>query len=229
MKRRKVIIFHPKMLPVAVLADPELTVGMPRVLTVGTGMDALSHSLEAICAPSFHPMGMGIGMEGCRLVLEHLPRVVSDPGNLAEPDPDDGCRSDGRRRLPTRGSGAMHALSHPIGAVFNTPHGMTNAVVMPYVLQSNSRSIKAVMESLGACCGIVGGTAGVIERVLRAARRVRRARHAGRARRRSGCHRPDRGGGDRRPQRRRQPRTAYHRQGGSHLQRCLHRQNRGPS
>nr|NKB39726.1 iron-containing alcohol dehydrogenase [Ilumatobacter sp.] len=80
--QRKVIIFHPKMMPVAVLSDPELTVGLPTELTVGTGMDALSHSLEALCAPSYHPMAQGIGLEGCRLVLEHLPRVVRDPSDL---------------------------------------------------------------------------------------------------------------------------------------------------
>ena len=163
---RKVIIFHPKMLPVAVLADPELTVGLPRVLTVGTGMDALSHSLEAICAPSFHPMGLGIGMEGCRLVLEHLPRVVADPGDLESRTEMMAAAAMGAVAFQ-RGLGAMHALSHPIGAVFDTPHGMTNAVVMPYVLQSNAASIKAAMESLGAYCAIAGGTAGVIERVMR--------------------------------------------------------------
>ncbi len=163
---RKVIIFHPKMLPVAVLADPELTIGLPRVLTVGTGMDALSHSLEAICAPSFHPMGMGIGMEGCRLVFEHLPLVVADPGNLDSRTQMMAAAAMGAVAFQ-RGLGAMHALSHPIGAVFNTPHGMTNAVVMPYVLQANAASIKSVMEALGAYCGISGGTAGIIERVIK--------------------------------------------------------------
>jgi alcohol dehydrogenase len=162
---RKVIIFHPDMLPVAVLADAELTVDLPRMLTVGTGMDALSHSLEAICAPTFHPMALGIGMEGCRLVFEHLPRVVADP-----------CDVDSRTQMMAaaamgavafqRGLGAMHALSHPIGAVFDTHHGMTNAVVMPYVLQANAAAIGDVMESLGAYCGLSGGTNAVIDRVM---------------------------------------------------------------
>jgi alcohol dehydrogenase class IV len=162
---RKVIIFHPKMLPVAVLADPELTVGLPRLLTVGTGMDALSHSLEAICSPGFHPMGMGIGMEGCRLVFEHLPGVVVDPGNLESRTQMMAAAMMGAVAFQ-RGLGAMHALSHPIGAMFDTPHGMTNAVVMPYVLQSTAASIKAAMESLGAYCGITGGTGGIIERIV---------------------------------------------------------------
>ena len=101
---RKVIVFHPQMMPVAVLCDPELTIGLPTVLTVGTGMDALSHSLEAICAPSYHPMAHGIGLEGCRLVLEHLPRVVRDPARPRESNPDDGRRGDGGGRVP-EGSG----------------------------------------------------------------------------------------------------------------------------
>jgi alcohol dehydrogenase len=165
-ERRKVIIFHPRMLPVAVLADPELTVGLPRLFTVGTGMDALSHSLEAICAPGFHPMALGIGLEGCRLVFEHLPRVVADPGDLDSRTQMMAAAAMGAVAFQ-RGLGAMHALSHPIGAIFDTHHGMTNAVVMPYVLRSNANAIGAVMESLGAYCGLTGGTSAVIERVLR--------------------------------------------------------------
>ena len=162
---RKVIIFHPGMLPVAVLADPELTVGLPSVLTVGTGMDALSHSLEAICAPTFHPMALGVGMEGCRLVFEHLPRVVADPGDLDSRTQMMAAAAMGAVAFQ-RGLGAMHALSHPIGALFNTHHGMTNAVVMPYVLRSNAAAIGAAMDSLGAYCGMAGGTNAVIERVM---------------------------------------------------------------
>ncbi len=162
---RKVIIFHPGMLPVAVLADPELTVGLPRVLTVGTGMDALSHSLEAICAPGFHPMALGVGMEGCRLVFEHLPRVAADPGDVESRMQMMAAAAMGAVAFQ-RGLGAMHALSHPIGAMFDTHHGMTNAVVMPYVLQANAAAIGDVMERLGAYCGIAGGTKGVIDRIL---------------------------------------------------------------
>lgn len=162
---RKVIIFHPGMLPVAVLADPELTVGLPHILTVATGMDALSHSLEAICTPAFHPMALGVGMEGCRLVFEHLPRVAADPGDMESRTQMMAAAAMGAVAFQ-RGLGAMHALSHPIGAMFDTHHGMTNAVVMPYVLQANAAAIGDVMERLGAYCGIAGGTKGVIERVL---------------------------------------------------------------
>lgn len=150
---RKVIVFHPKMLPVTVIADPELTIGLPRVLTVGTGLDALSHSLEAICSPGHHPMSHGIGMEGCRLVFEHLPSAAANPTDL-----------EARSQMLTaaamgavafqKGLGAMHALAHPIGAHFDTHHGMTNAVVMPYVLIANRSAIEATIERLGAYTGL---------------------------------------------------------------------------
>lgn len=162
---RKVIVFHPAMMPVAVVADPELTVGLPRILTVGTGMDALSHSLEALCAPSFRPMAFGIGMEGCRLVFEHLPRVVADPADLESRTQMMAAAAMGAVAF-SRGLGAMHSISHPIGAQFNTHHGMTNAVVMPYVLRANQPAIKPVMERLGSYCGIHGGVDGMIEHVL---------------------------------------------------------------
>jgi len=150
---RKVIVFHPKMLPVTVIADPELTIGLPRVLTVGTGLDALSHSLEAICSPGHHPMSHGIGMEGCRLVFAHLPSAVANPTDL-----------EARSQMLTaaamgavafqKGLGAMHALAHPIGAHFDTHHGMTNAVVMPYVLIANRSAIESTIERLGAYTGL---------------------------------------------------------------------------
>jgi alcohol dehydrogenase class IV len=162
---RKVIVFHPAMLPRAVICDPELTVGLPRMLTVGTGLDALSHSLEAICAPSFHPMSHGIGIEGCRLVLEHLPVVVDDPGNI---------ESRGQMLVAAamgavafqKGLGGMHALSHPIGARFDTHHGMTNAVVMPYVLEANRAAIESTVERLADYCGITGGFDGFLSHIL---------------------------------------------------------------
>ncbi len=163
--KRKVILFHPKMLPVAVFSDPELTVGLPKVLTVGTGMDALSHSVEAVCAPGYHPMAHGIGIEGCRLVLEHLPRVVADPDDLASRTQMMAAASMGAVAFQ-KGLGAMHALAHPIGAVFNTHHGMTNAVLMPYVLLANREAIEPTVESLAAYVGIDGGFDGFVDHVL---------------------------------------------------------------
>lgn len=163
--RRKVIVFHPQMLPAVVIADPELTVGLPRTLTVGTGIDALSHSLEAICSPGHHPMSHGIGMEGCRLVLEHLPIVVDAPDDI-----------DARSQMLTaaamgavafqKGLGAMHALAHPIGAVFDTHHGMTNATLMPYVLLANRSAIEPTIDRLAAYTGIGGGFDGFVEHIV---------------------------------------------------------------
>lgn len=163
--KRKVILFHPKMLPVAVLCDPELTVGLPRVLTVGTGIDALSHSLEALCAPSYHPMAHGIGLEGCRLVLEHLPRVVDDPGDLESRTHMMSAAAMGAVAFQ-KGLGGMHALAHPIGAMFNTHHGMTNAVLMPYVLEVNRSAIEPTIDRLAAYVNIAGGFDGFVEHIV---------------------------------------------------------------
>ncbi len=162
---RKVILFHPMMLPVAVLCDPELTVGLPRMLTVGTGIDALSHSLEALCSPSYHPMAHGIGLEGCRLVLEHLPRVVDDPSDLDSRTHMMSAAAMGAVAFQ-KGLGGMHALAHPIGAMFNTHHGMTNAVLMPYVLEANRSAIEPTIDRLAAYVDIAGGFDGFLEHIV---------------------------------------------------------------
>ena len=162
---RKVIIFHPKMLPVAVLCDPELTVGLPRPLTVGTGMDALAHSLEALCAPAYHPMAHGIGVEGCRLVLEHLPSVARDPSDITARTQMMAAAAMGAVAFQ-KGLGGMHALAHPIGATFDTHHGMTNAVLMPYVLLANRHAISPTIDRLAAYVQVDGGFDGFVEHVL---------------------------------------------------------------
>ena len=162
---RKVIVFHPALLPKAVICDPELTVGLPRMLTVGTGLDALSHSLEAISAPTFHPMAHGIGLEGSRLVLEHLPRVAANPEDLDSRTAMLAAAAMGAVAFQ-KGLGAMHALAHPIGATFDTHHGMTNAVVMPYVLEANRPAIEEKIASLAAYAGITGGFDGFMEHLL---------------------------------------------------------------
>ena len=162
---RKVIVFHPALLPKTVICDPELTVGLPRMLTVGTGLDALSHSLEAISAPTFHPMAHGIGLEGSRLVLEHLPRVAANPEDLDSRTAMLAAAAMGAVAFQ-KGLGAMHALAHPIGATFDTHHGMTNAVVMPYVLEANRPAIEEKIASLAAYAGITGGFDGFMEHLL---------------------------------------------------------------
>ena len=139
--RVKKIIFHPKVLPTVVIADPELTVGMPKPITAGTGMDALAHCLEAYCSPFYHPMGQGIALEGMRLVHENLCRAYADGNDLEARGHMMAAASMGATAFQ-KGLGAIHALSHPVGAVFDTHHGTTNACVMPYVLDMNRPAVE---------------------------------------------------------------------------------------
>jgi alcohol dehydrogenase class IV len=136
----KKIIFHPKMLPSIVIDDPELTVGLPAHITAATGMDALSHCLEAYCAPGFHPLADGIALEGMRLIKDALPAAVKDGKNLVARSNMMAAASMGATAFQ-KGLGGMHAISHPLGALYNTHHGLTNAVVMPYVLEYNRSAI----------------------------------------------------------------------------------------
>ncbi len=153
---KKKIIFHPKLMPVVTICDPALTIGMPRFITAGTGMDALAHCLEAYCSPFYHPMSQGIALEGMRLVFENLSQVYDNPNDL-----------DARAHMMSaaamgavafqKGLGAIHSLSHPIGAVYNTHHGTTNAVVMPMVLDFNRSAIEERIVKAAAYLGIAGG------------------------------------------------------------------------
>ncbi len=149
----KKIIFHPRMLPGVVISDPELTVGLPPHITAATGMDALAHCLEAYCAPGYHPMAEGIAVEGMRLVKEWLPIAVKDGRNLAARANMLAAASMGATAFQ-KGLGAIHALSHPVGALYDTHHGLTNAVVMPYVLAYNHRAIDDKMTRLAAWLGL---------------------------------------------------------------------------
>jgi len=160
----KKIIFHPKMLPAEVIADPELTAGMPPAVTAGTGMDALAHCLEAYCSPHFHPMSQGIALEGMRLVLAALPRVMRDGGDLDARGHMMAAASMGAVAFQ-KGLGAIHALSHPIGARYGTHHGTTNAVVMPAVLRFNRPAIEAKIDRAAAYLGIAGGFDGFLDAV----------------------------------------------------------------
>ncbi len=144
---RKVIIFHPQMLPKIVLLDADFTVGLPPHLTAATGMDALSHLLEAYCSPVFHPMAEGIARQGMVIVRDYLVRAVANGADL-----------DARTQMQIasmmgatafqKGLGAMHALAHPLGAYHNAHHGLLNAILMPYVLQANRSVIEAPLASL---------------------------------------------------------------------------------
>ena len=149
----KKVIFHPRMLPEIVIADPELTVGLPPCLTAATGMDALSHCLEAYCASGFHPFADGIAVEGMRLIKDNLPRAFADGGDLEARSNMLAAAAMGAAAFQ-KGLGAMHAMSHPIGALYDTHHGLTNAVVMPYVLTFNREAIEPRIERLAAWLGL---------------------------------------------------------------------------
>lgn len=161
----KKIIFHPKFLPGVVIADPELTVGMPKAITVGTGMDAFAHCLEAYSSPFYHPMSQGIALEGMRLVKEYLPRAFKDGTDLEARTNMMAAAAMGAVAFQ-KGLGAIHSLSHPLGAVYNTHHGMTNAVVMPAVLRFNRAAIEEKIERAAAYLGIEGGFDGFYNFVL---------------------------------------------------------------
>jgi alcohol dehydrogenase class IV len=149
----KKIIFHPKMQPALVIADPELTLGLPPHVTAAVGMDALSHNLEAYCAPSYHPLAEGIALEGMRLIKEWLPVAVQDGRNIEARSHMMAASSMGATAFQ-KGLGAMHSLSHPCSANLSTHHGLTNAVVMPYVLAWNRTAIEVKSVRLAAFLGL---------------------------------------------------------------------------
>jgi alcohol dehydrogenase class IV len=149
----KKVIFHPLMMPKVVICDPELTVGMPAFITVGTGFDALAHCLEAYCAPGYHPLADGIAAEGVRLALENLPKVVADPNDIDARGHMMSAAAMGATAFQ-KGLGAIHSLSHPVGAHYDTHHGMTNAVFMPYVLAVNRDAIETKVGRLAAYCDL---------------------------------------------------------------------------
>ena len=152
----KKIIFHPKFLPSVVICDPELTVGMPNFITAGTGLDAFAHCVEAFCSPHYHPMSQGMALEGMRLVKEYLPRAYADGSDLEVRAHMMSAAIMGATAFQ-KGLGAIHALSHPIGAIYHTHHGTTNAVRMPAVLQFNKPAIKDVIEQAAKYLDIAGG------------------------------------------------------------------------
>lgn len=162
---KKKIIFHPKLMPAITICDPELTVGMPKFITAGTGMDALAHCLEAYCSPHYHPMSQGIALEGMRLVFENLPKVYSTPDDLEARAHMMSAAMMGAVAFQ-KGLGAIHSLSHPIGAVYNTHHGTTNAVVMPMVLDFNRVAIEERIGRAADYLGIKGGFDGFRARIM---------------------------------------------------------------
>lgn len=165
-KHEKKIIFHPKMMPVAVIGDPALTVGLPAGLTAATGVDAFTHCFEAYCAPGYHPMADGIALEGMRLIKEWLPVAYADGSNIEARTHMLVAASMGATAFQ-KGLGAVHSLSHPVGAVYNAHHGLANAIFLPYVMEENRPVIEDKMVPLASYLGLEGGYDGVLAWVLK--------------------------------------------------------------
>jgi alcohol dehydrogenase class IV len=153
----KKIIFHPKMLPGIAILDPELTVGLPPQITAATGFDALAHCLEAYCAPGFHPMADGIAVEGMRIIREWLPVATGEGTNIEARGNMLVAATMGATAFQ-KGLGAIHSLSHPLGAYYNLHHGTLNGVVMPYVLAFNRMEVEERLARLASYLGLKTST-----------------------------------------------------------------------
>lgn len=167
----KKIIFHPDVMPKFAVLDPELTVGLPAKLTAATGFDAFAHCLEAYCAPFYHPLAAGIGLEGMRLIKENLAKAVKK-GKDIEARGNMLVASAMGATAFQRGLGAIHALSHPFGGLYDAHHGTLNGIIMPYVLKANRRKIEKEIERASAYLGIKGGFNGFLKFVLALRREV---------------------------------------------------------
>ncbi|HEY5363815.1 MAG TPA: iron-containing alcohol dehydrogenase [Aestuariivirga sp.] len=162
----KKIIFHPAIMPKVALLDPELTVGLPAKLTAATGMDALAHCLEAYCAPFYHPMAKGIALEGMALVKDNLLKAIKKPDDLEARGNMLVASTMGATAFQ-RGLGAIHALSHPLGGLYDAHHGLLNAIIMPYVLKANRKVIEKDIVKAAAYLGIKGGFDGFMKWILK--------------------------------------------------------------
>jgi alcohol dehydrogenase class IV len=152
---QKKIIFHPQMMPRVVISDPELTVGLPPAITAATGMDAFVHCFEAYCAPGFHPLADGIALEGMRLIQKYLPRACEQGTDIEARSRMLAAASMGATAFQ-KGLGGVHAIAHPVGANFNTHHGLTNAVLLPYVIAYNRPAIGAQLAVIARTLDLEG-------------------------------------------------------------------------
>ena len=147
---KKKIIFHPQMLPARVIADAELTQGLPAHITAATGLDAFVHNFEAYCAPGYHPMADGIALEAMRLIKQWLPRAFENGNDLVARSHMLVASSMGATAFQ-KGLGAVHALAHPLGAIYNKHHGLLNAILLPYVVLRNKDLISEQIEHIARC------------------------------------------------------------------------------
>jgi alcohol dehydrogenase class IV len=161
----KKIIFHPAIMPKVAILDPELTVGLPPKLTAATGMDALAHCLEAYCAPFYHPPAQGVALEGLRLIKENLTRAVRKGSDIEARGHMLVASMMGATAFQ-RGLGAIHALSHPFGGLYDAHHGLLNGIIMPYVVKANARKIGKDIERAALYLGIKGGFKGFLKWIV---------------------------------------------------------------
>ena len=164
--RKKRLVFHPRIMPVTVIEDPELTVGLPPHITAATGMDALAHAFEAYCVPVYHPAADGVALEGMRLIREWLPVATRDGKNIDARGHMMAAATLGATAFQ-KGLGAIHSLSHTVGALYDKHHGLLNAVFFPYVLLFNRSAIGEKMTHLSRYLGLPKpGFDGVLEWVM---------------------------------------------------------------
>jgi alcohol dehydrogenase class IV len=164
--RKKRLIFHPRIMPVTVIEDPELTIGLPAHITAATGMDALAHAFEAYCVPVYHPMADGVALEGMRLIKEWLPVVTHDGKNIDARGHMMAAATMGATAFQ-KGLGAIHSLSHTVGALYDKHHGLLNAVFFPYVIVFNRSAIGDKMTHLARFLGLPKpGFEGVLDWVM---------------------------------------------------------------
>jgi alcohol dehydrogenase class IV len=163
---QKKIIFHPQMLPRIVISDAELTVGLPPKITAATGIDAFVHCFEAFCAPGFHPLADGIALEGMRLIHRFLPRAYANGADIEARAQMLAAASMGATAFQ-KGLGGVHAIAHPVGSWFNTHHGLTNAVILPYVMVFNRNAIAEKTDLIARILDLPArGFDGFLESVL---------------------------------------------------------------
>ena len=160
--KKKKIIFHPKMLPQLAILDPFLSLGLPKNITAGSGMDALAHCIEAFSSPFYHPMAEGTAVEGIRLVKENLLEVYNDGENVKARANMLVASMMGAAAFQ-KGLGAIHSVTHPVNSLYNSHHGTTNGTVMPFVLEFNRSAIESKFDRLGRYINISGGLDGIVD------------------------------------------------------------------
>jgi alcohol dehydrogenase class IV len=149
----KLCVWHPDLKPSLALLDPEITLGLPSSLTAWTGIDAMVHAIEAYCVPNFHPMCDGAALQALELIGQWLPVVCADPGDV---------RARGGMQVGAclagvafrKGLGLVHAMSHAVGAEYDTHHGLTNAVLLPAVLRFNAPAIAHKIPAMASALAI---------------------------------------------------------------------------